>query len=114
MSSTVSGYGQIAGTYMTGWTSDTAHKVVGLASRHGNARYNKVVGVCGQSFNPGSTIDPQNVPARITLCGKCQEGIAPKTTVETERRLCTSCGETNLSKKSDLCSPCREIASWAK
>lgn len=70
-----------AGQWQAGWTSDTAHLVVGMAARHGNARYAKVRGKCGQSFCPGATVDStaavNGVVAasascrQIALCGKC-------------------------------------------
>lgn len=66
-----SGYLQ-AGKWQAGWTSRTAHLVVGMARSHGNARYMKVTGKCGQSFNPGRVVDPQNVNEGFALCGKCQ------------------------------------------
>jgi hypothetical protein len=98
--------------WRTGWTSQNAHYVIGMARSHGRARYMMVSGACGKAFNPGRDIDPTNIPDGVTLCGSCQAKLnREQPRAKAEQRLCTECGETNLSKSSPLCSFCREMRS---
>ena len=110
MESNRDGYIKI-GAWQIGWTSQTAHQVTGIASVHGNARYQKVTSNCGQNFNPGRKIDPQNAPEGISVCSKCLEGPKAAKAPKTASKICPQC-EFPHRAKTELCSGCIEINSW--
>jgi hypothetical protein len=103
-----------AGSWQSGWTSRTVHLVVGVAARHGNARYTKVSARCGITFNPGHRFEQSelvNLPEAFTQCSSCKTKVEKSAVQVRPTSVCAQCGETNRSTKSSLCGFCRE---WNK
>lgn len=106
------------GAWQTGWTTDTAHLVVGKAGVHGNANHTLVKGKCGTNFNPGVIIDPvtklsQHSTSRtFTLCSACLSGPTGKSVARQAKPERTRCADADCdygfaSKTSPYCSTCR-------
>jgi hypothetical protein len=105
------------GSWQTGWTSRTAHLVVGYSSNHGNARYSLVKGQCGRNFNPGHMVDPQNltewdISHGVEVCQACLSGqvgksVASKSAKEFKKCIDADCDGGRAPASSDYCSVCR-------
>jgi hypothetical protein len=96
--------------WRTGWTTDTAHYLIRIATSHGRVRHTMMKAVCGQNINPGWLIDPTNVREGVTLCSSCQAKLATKAKAAkavTEKVACADCGDGRASKTSAYCSICR-------